>query len=101
MRAWSNAQIAAIQLALNDIAPTQETLGTLNAIALALQSGLRSVAPAAATAVYAIGVKHHILGGQLFWVCNVALACGLLVLLPLCPEKAKGLPKKQAHNGCA
>ncbi|KAL6702727.1 hypothetical protein ACN47E_001009 [Coniothyrium glycines] len=92
----------AVQLALNDIAPSHETLGTLNAVALAGSSGLRAVAPAAATALYAIGVKYHILGGQLFWVCNVVLACGLFGLLRLLPDKAKGLPKRQqnghAHN---
>ncbi|KAF2855015.1 MFS general substrate transporter [Plenodomus tracheiphilus IPT5] len=84
-----------IQLALNDIAPSHETLGTLNAIALAAQSGLRAVAPAAATSVYAIGVKYNILGGQLFWLCNVVLAVGLLWLLRVLPEKAKGVVKRK------
>ena len=89
---------AAVQLALNDIAPSHETLGTLNAVALAVQSGLRAVAPAAATALYAVGVKYHILNGQLFWLCNVILACGLVGLLRLLPDKAKGEPKRQPNG---
>lgn len=84
----------AVQLAINDIAPSHETFGTLNAITLALSSGLRAVAPALATSVYATGVKYHILGGQLFWLLNVILASGLIGLLRLLPEKAEGKPKK-------
>ncbi|KAH9882846.1 hypothetical protein J1614_000212 [Plenodomus biglobosus] len=87
-----------IQLALNDIAPSHETLGTLNAIALAAQSGLRAVAPAIATSIYAIGVKYNILGGQLFWLCNVILATGLLALLRVMPEKAKGTVKRKSNG---
>lgn len=85
----------AIQLAINDIAPSHETFGTLNAIVLALSCGLRAVAPAVATSVYATGVKYHILGGELFWLLNVILAFGLIGLLRLLPEKAEGRPKKR------
>lgn len=84
----------AIQLALNDIAPSHETFGTLNAITLAMSSGSRAVAPALATSVYAIGVKYNILDGQLFWVLNIILALGLVGLCKLLPEKAEGRPKK-------
>ncbi|CBX96864.1 hypothetical protein IAQ61_008186 [Plenodomus lingam] len=82
-----------VQLALNDIAPSRETLGTLNALALSAQCGLRAIAPAVATSIYAVGVKYGIIGGQLFWLCNVVLALGLLVLLRIMPEKAKGRVK--------
>jgi hypothetical protein len=91
---------AAVQLAVNDIAPSHETLGTLNAIVLAISSGLRAIAPALATSVFAIGVKYHILGGQLFWLLNVILALGLLGVLRLLPEKVAGRPQK-AQNGRA
>ncbi|KAF3041596.1 hypothetical protein E8E12_009393 [Didymella heteroderae] len=84
----------AVQLAINDIAPSHETFGTLNAITLAFSSGTRAVAPAGATSVYAIGVKYHILGGQLFWVLNIILAFGLVGLCKILPEKAEGRPKK-------
>jgi hypothetical protein len=87
--------IAGVQLALNDISPSHETLGTLNAIALAAQSGLRAVAPAVATSIYAIGVKYRILGGQLFWLCQIVLACGLLGVLRWLPLKAKGEVKRK------
>jgi hypothetical protein len=87
-----------VQLALNDISPSHETLGTLNAIALAAQSGLRAVAPAVATSIYAVGVKYHILGGQLFWLCQITLAFGLFGLLRLLPVKAKGEVKRK-QNG--
>lgn len=75
---------------MNDIAPSHETLGTLNAVNLAIVAGLRAVAPAVATSIYAVGVKYHILWGHLFWVFNVLLALGLLVLLRYLPEKVQG-----------
>jgi hypothetical protein len=52
------------------------------------------VAPALATSIYAVGVKYQILGGQLFWLINVILALGLLVLLRLLPVKVAGRPRQ-------
>jgi hypothetical protein len=60
---------------------------------LAIQSGVRAVAPALATSIYAIGVKYQILGGHLFWLISVILALGLLVLLRLLPAKVAGRPR--------
>ncbi|KAK6610953.1 major facilitator superfamily transporter [Botrytis cinerea] len=51
------------QLALNDIAPSSETLGTLNSIALAVTSGTRAFVPALFTIIFAYGVTHQILWG--------------------------------------
>ncbi|CAA9963905.1 ProP Permease major facilitator superfamily [Pyrenophora teres f. maculata] len=90
-----------VQLALNDISPSHETLGTLNSLALAIQSGIRSVAPALATSIYAVGVKYNILGGQLFWVFQVVLACGLFVLLRYLPAKVRGDHKAKQQGGSA
>lgn len=92
--------IASVQLALNDISPSPETLGTLNAVAIAFQCGLRSVAPAVASSIYAISVKYNLLWGQLFWLTQVALVCGLYVLLPLLPAKVSGARPKH-DNGNA
>lgn len=82
---------------MNDVAPSHETLGTLNAIVLAIQSGLRAVSPASATSIYALGVKYQILGGHLFWLINIVLALGLLVLLRLLPAKVAKRPEP-LHN---
>lgn len=92
---------AAVQLALNDISPSPETLGTLNAIALAAQSGIRSVAPAAATSIYAVGVKYHILGGQLYWLVQTILACGLFLFLRKLPARARGDVKPKSMDTSA
>ncbi|KAF3003074.1 hypothetical protein E8E13_007573 [Curvularia kusanoi] len=88
----------AIQLAVNDIAPSPETFGTLNAIVLAASAGMRSVMPALATSVYAVGVKYHILWGQLFWVFEVAIGVGLFFVLRILPEKAAGKPTKRTAS---
>ncbi|KAF2121221.1 major facilitator superfamily domain-containing protein [Lophiotrema nucula] len=84
------------QLAVNDIAPSHETLGTLNSIALALSAGLRAVVPALSTSLFATGVKLRIIGGHLFWATAIALAIGLSVLLKFLPQEAEG--KVQAEE---
>ncbi|KAL1601652.1 hypothetical protein SLS60_006567 [Paraconiothyrium brasiliense] len=89
-----------VQLALNDISPSHESFGTLNALVLALQSGIRAIIPAASTTLYAIGVKYHILLGQLFWLVIVLVAIGFNFVTRLLPEKAQGRPKpKTSHQG--
>jgi hypothetical protein len=90
----------AVQLAVNDIAPSHETLGALNAVVLAFSSGVRAFAPALATSIYAVGVKYHVLGGQLFWLVNILLAFGFLGALRLLPGKVEGKVKR-ARNGNA
>jgi hypothetical protein len=83
---------------VNDIAPSHATLGTLNAIVLAVVSGIRAVAPALATSIYATGVKYHILSGHLFWLFNIILGVGLVGLLRLLPEKVKGEERRHGNR---
>ncbi|KAF2250677.1 MFS general substrate transporter [Trematosphaeria pertusa] len=90
----------AVQLTINDMAPSHETFGTLNAIVLALQSGLRAIVPAVSTSIYATGVRYHIAGGQLFWILLILVAFGLIFLLRILPEKAEGRPQRE-DNGQA
>lgn len=77
------------QLALNDISPDQHVLGTLNAIALTGSSAIRSVAPAVATAVYAIGVRNHVFGGHLAWILMIFLALVFTVGARWLPDDKK------------
>ena len=51
---------------------------------------LLAVVPALATGLYAVGVKYHVLWGQMFWVGEVAIGVGLIFMLRLLPEKAEG-----------
>lgn len=83
------------QLALNDIAPSHETLGALNGIVLSLSSGLRAVVPVAFNSMYAAGVKHRILGGQLAWLVMFLFALPFYFVLRYLPEKAEGRPVKK------
>ncbi|KAF9732049.1 hypothetical protein PMIN07_008208 [Paraphaeosphaeria minitans] len=87
-----------VQLALNDISPSHESFGTLNALVLALQSGIRAIVPAASTTLYAIGVKYHILSGLLFWLVVILVAIGFNFVLTLLPEEAQGKPKSSLHG---
>ncbi|KAJ7880646.1 MFS transporter [Mycena leptocephala] len=79
----------AMQLALNDVAPAPNTLGTLNAIFLTLNSGLRAVAPGVFSSVFAVGARTQVLGGQLIWVIIVCLAVGFWVGVRYLPENAE------------
>ncbi|KAI1159695.1 major facilitator superfamily transporter [Nemania serpens] len=80
----------AVQLALNDVSPSHETLGMLNALALTLASGLRSFSPALFASLFAIGAGNQFLSGYLIWVIMAVLALGLTVstrYLPAASEK--------------
>ncbi|RAL67646.1 hypothetical protein DID88_008395 [Monilinia fructigena] len=82
------------QLALNDIAPSSQTLGTLNSIALAVTSGTRAFVPALFTVIFAYGVTHQILWGYFIWVFEVLVAVGLVIAVPFLPKEAYGRGKK-------
>lgn len=94
----TNLCSACTQLSVNDIAPSHGTLGTLNALVLALSSGIRAVIPALSTSLYATGVRKQIFEGQLFWVIIVAVALGLIVPLKFLPEKAEGKLKQSPNS---
>ncbi|KAK4992993.1 hypothetical protein LTR66_000933 [Elasticomyces elasticus] len=79
-----------VQLILNDIAPSPSTLGTLNALALTINSGIRAVAPALFSALFAIGVRTGFVDGHLVWIILVLLAAGLSVAARRLPNKAEG-----------
>ncbi|MCJ1382069.1 hypothetical protein MMC17_005181 [Xylographa soralifera] len=88
----------AIQLALNDVSPSPTTLGTLNALALTLISGIRAVAPAAFASLFAFGARTQILDGYLVWLVQIILALALLPLLRWLPAKAEGKLKPQRSS---
>jgi hypothetical protein len=90
------AAAAGAQLALNDIAPSPSTLGTLNALALTLHSALRMIAPALFSSIFATGVRTQFLNGYLVWVVLVLLSLGLAVTIRSLPEKAEG--KLKSNN---
>jgi MFS family permease len=80
----------AIQLSLNDVNPMPETLGTLNAIALAFVSGIRSFSPALFTSIFAVGVDKEILRGYLVWLPMIIIAAGFIVFMRFMPPNAEG-----------
>jgi hypothetical protein len=73
-------------------------LGTLNALALTLNSALRAFAPVLFTSIFAWGVKWGFADGHLVWFFLVFLA---LTLIPACyflPEAAEGRLKKPQQS---
>jgi MFS family permease len=86
------------QLVLNDIAPSPSTLGTLNALALTLNSGIRAVAPALFASIFATGVRLRLLHGHLVWVVLVLLGIGLSVAVQWLPKQAEGKIRKDDEN---
>ncbi|KAF1344260.1 major facilitator superfamily transporter [Delphinella strobiligena] len=88
-----------VQLALNDISPSPQVLGTLNAVALAMTSGIRAVAPALFSSIFATGVEHHILNGYLVWFILVPMAAGVNVVVRFLPAKAdSGMQRDRADE---
>jgi len=83
---------------VNDIAPTSTVLGTVNALALTVNSGVRAVAPIAGTSLFAVGVKLQWADGHLVWFVFLAAAVGLNVLARFIPEKAQGRPARRTEH---
>jgi len=80
-----------MQLALNDISPSPTTLGTLNALALTLISGIRAVAPGLFSSIFATGVRTQLMDGHLIWAVLILLALGLIVAVRWLPRGKAGL----------
>lgn len=79
-----------VQLMLNDVSPSPEVLGTLNALALTGMSALRSFSPALFTSIFAIGVRTQFMWGHLVWLVIVLIAAAFTVAtryLPPASEK--------------
>jgi len=89
----------AMQLALNDVSPSAETLGMLNALALTLISGLRSFSPALFASLFAVGVGNQFLWGYFVWLVMVVLAAGFTVSTRFLPETSEKAPKNGNRNG--
>jgi hypothetical protein len=89
---------AGVQLALNDIAPTYASLGTLNAIALTVVSALRAFAPALFSSIFATGARMQLLNGYLVWLVLIILALAFTVAIRWLPEKAEGKLKQEEEE---
>jgi MFS family permease len=89
----------AIQLALNDVSPSPETLGMLNALALTLISGLRSFSPALFASLFAVGAGNQFLGGYFIWLIMAVLAAGFTVSTRFLPETSEKAPGNVNGNG--
>ena len=88
----------AVQLALNDISPSPQTLGTLTALALAVVSGIRAFAPVAFTSIFAIGIRGQILSGYLAWAVLIVVAGTFAVATRWLPVKAEGKLQEEGEQ---
>lgn len=76
-----------VQLAVNDASPNPAALSAINALALVGNGVVRAVTPGAASAVFAAGVKHNILGGYLAWVVLISLSVAFRALAHWLPRQ--------------
>ncbi|KAH7381914.1 major facilitator superfamily transporter [Cadophora sp. MPI-SDFR-AT-0126] len=84
-----------VQLALNDVSPSPTAFATLNAVALTLVSGVRTVGPLAFTSIFAAGANTLFLNGYLVWVVLVAITLMGTVAMRWFPENAEGKMKHE------
>ncbi|KAI2629309.1 MFS general substrate transporter [Hypomontagnella submonticulosa] len=78
-----------VQLALNDVSPSPAVLGTLNALALTVTSGLRAFSPVLFTSLFAVSVKGHLVWGYLVWLILTIIAAGFTVSTRLLPAASE------------
>jgi predicted outer membrane lipoprotein len=89
----------AIQLVLNDVCPAPEVLGSLNALALTIVSGLRAFCPALFASLFASSADSGILGGHLIWILMIVIAAAFGIVVRWTPEPHKD--KNRKTNGGA
>lgn len=82
---------------MNDISPSPAVLGTLVALNLTVQTGLRAFTPVLSTSIFAVGVKWGAAHGHLAWFVLLILALLLNVAVLYLPEKAAGKPVKRSE----
>jgi hypothetical protein len=66
---------------------------------LTIVSGIRAVAPAAFSSIFATGVRNQTIDGHLIWVILVSLAVAYIVAMQWLPEKAEGKLKEGEASG--
>lgn len=87
-----------MSLALNDVSPGHQNLGSLNSIGLTFNSGIRAVTPALFSSLYAYGVTHQILGGQFGIVIIAMFAGGFWVACQFLPKPVDDEPKNMKKD---
>ncbi|CAI7664176.1 unnamed protein product [Penicillium bialowiezense] len=88
----------AIQLALNDVAPSPRVLGTLNALALTGISCLRAFCPALFTSLFAIGARTQLAGGYAIWILLALVSTGLSFAVRYLPEPKEARKRQNAQE---
>jgi hypothetical protein len=87
----------AIQLVLNDVAPSPKVLGTLNALAMTGMSGLRAFSPALFTSLFALGARTQLAGGHAIWMLMIILAFGLSFIAKYLPEPKAAVKRRSSQ----
>lgn len=73
-------------LAINEVSPSPQVLGTLNALVLTGVSIVRSFCPALFSTLFAVGANTQWLWGYAIWVLLVVLALGFTVAARYLPD---------------
>ena len=89
---------ACVQLFINDISPSPQVLGTVNALALTVTSGVRAFAPILFTSIFATGIKIDWADGHLIWFLIVALTLGIAVSSHFLPDVVEGKVSKRTTD---
>lgn len=78
--------------------PGHQNLGSLNSIGLTFNSAIRAVAPALFSSLYAYGVTHQILGGQLGVIVIAIIAGGFWIACQFLPKQVEDKPKDKKKD---
>ena len=88
----------AIQLALNDVAPSPQVLGTLNGLCLAMASGVRSFSPALFASLFAVNARTQWVWGHAIWILLMIIAFGFTVVSRRMPDYDELLKRRERET---
>ena len=83
------SDIAVLQMAINDVAPTPLAVSRTNGMALCVTQAGRAFTPPIISSLFAYGIDRRILRGQLAWAVLAVLAVGYGVSLIWYPNEAE------------
>lgn len=103
MNAWIHTlryetPIAPMQLYINSVSPTPRALGKMNSMFIGTSMALRGVLPGGISTIYALGIEHSILDGQLAWLI-LEVAAIIYVAVLVGPQRERGKKDVEEETG--
>ncbi|KAK7000271.1 major facilitator superfamily domain-containing protein [Favolaschia claudopus] len=91
---------AATMLFIMDSAPNRRSLGSVTGLSQMVGTVFRGIAPSVASSLFAVSVKHNIVGGYLVYIILACISYGALRCTLMLPPRLSSDAESQDKNQC-